>query len=98
MPPPRKHPWRNAIVSAAVLLPVIGYVVYSSFHVNEFECELCITFAGRQACRTVAAKTEEESMRGALTNACALLSSGVTDTLKCERTQPDKIECRRSAG
>ena len=53
----RRHPWRNAIVTAAVLLPVIGFVVYSSFQVSEYECDVCITFNGRQACRTVAARS-----------------------------------------
>jgi hypothetical protein len=96
--PARKHPWRNAIVTAAVLLPVIGYVVYSSFQVSDFECDVCITFGGREACRTVAGKTEEDSLRGAITNACALLSSGVTDTLRCERTRPSRAECRSVAG
>jgi hypothetical protein len=96
--PARKHPWRNAIVTAAVLLPVIGYVVYSSFQVSDFECDVCISFGGRDACRTVAGKTQEDAMRGALTNACALLSSGVTDTLRCERTKPRVLECRRVGG
>lgn len=94
MPPPRRHAWRNALVSLGVLVPVIAYVVYSSFHAGAVECEICITFEGRDACRTVAAKTEEEGLRGAVTNACAQLASGVTDTLRCERTLPRKAECR----
>jgi hypothetical protein len=95
---PRRHPWRNAIVTLAVLLPVGGYVVWSSFQVSDYECDVCITFGGRDACRTVAGKTEEEAMRGALNNTCALLSSGVTDTLRCERTTPRKLECRAVSG
>ena len=95
---PRRHPWRNALVTLGVLLPVIGYVVYSSFHVSDFECEVCITFNGRDACRTVAGKTQEDSMRGAITNTCAQLASGVTDSMHCERTAPRKAECRRVAG
>jgi hypothetical protein len=96
--PARRHPWRNALVTLGVLLPVIVYVVWSSFQVSDFECEVCITFGGRDACRTVAGKTEEEAMRGALNNTCALLSSGVTDTLRCERTTPRKLECRKLSG
>jgi hypothetical protein len=94
----RRHPYRNALVTLGVLLPVAGYVVYSSFQVNDYECDVCITFEGRDACRTVAGKTREESLRGAMTNACALISSGVTDTMRCERTVPRKQECRRVAG
>jgi len=96
--PPRRHPWRNTLVTLGVLLPVIGYVVYSSLHVGDVECEVCITFEGRDACRTVAGKTQEDSLRGAITNTCAQLVSGVTDTLRCERTAPRKADCRRADG
>jgi len=94
----RRHPWRNAVVTLGVLLPVIGFVIYSSFQVNEVECEVCITFAGQEACRTVAGKTKEDSLRGAVTNACAQVASGVTDTLRCERTEPSKAVCRPVGG
>ena len=94
----RRHPWRNAIVTLAVLVPIVGYVVYSSFHVSDFECEVCITFEGRQTCRTVTGKTELEGLRSATDNACALLASGVTDSLRCQRTQPTKASCRPLGG
>ena len=96
--PARRHPWRNAIVTAGVLLPAISFVIWSSFQVSEYECELCMTFAGGDACRTVAGKTEEDAMRGALNNTCAQLTSGVTETLRCERTTPRKLECRELKG
>jgi hypothetical protein len=89
-----RTPWRNTVVTLAVLLPIVATVVYSSFHVDDFQCEVCIAFQGREACRTVKAKTEEEALRGAISNTCALLSSGVTDTLRCERTRPGKADCR----
>lgn len=90
----KKHPWRNTVVTLAVLGPVAAVVIYSSFHVSDFECEVCIEFQGRQMCRKVNAKTKEEALRGAIDNTCALLSSGVTDTLRCQRTMPSKTECR----
>lgn len=94
----KRHRWRNTVVTLAVLVPIVAAVVYSSFHVSDFECEVCIAFEGREACRTVKAKTETEALRGAISNTCALISSGVTDTLRCERTPPGKATCRRLAG
>ena len=91
----KKHPFRNAIVTAAVLVPIISYVVYSSFHVSDYECEVCMTFGGQDTCRTVTGKTQEEGMRTGIDNACALLSSGVTETLRCQRTTPRKASCRK---
>lgn len=82
-------------MSAAVLIPVIGFVVYSSFQVSDYECEVCIRFEGREACRTVTAQSEGEGLRSAIDNACALLASGVTDTMRCSRTDPAKAACRR---
>ena len=90
----KKHPWRNAIVTLAVLLPIAAVVIYSSFQVSDFECEVCIAFEGHETCRTVTGKTEQEGLRTGIDNACALLASGVTDTLRCTRTMPKKAVCR----
>ena len=78
----------------AVLVPVVAVVVYTSYQVSDFECEVCITIEGRQACRRVTAKTEQEGMRGATDNACAFLASGVTETMRCTHTEPTKVACR----
>jgi hypothetical protein len=52
-----------------------------------------VSFAEREACRSVEAASEEEARAGAHTNACALLASGVTDTLACERTPETTARC-----
>lgn len=91
----KKRRWKSRIATVAILIPVAAVVVYSSFQVSDYTCEVCITFEGRETCRTVTAKTEEEGRRGAIDNACALLASGVTDTIRCSRTRPTKAECRR---
>ena len=86
----------QAIAAVAVLVPIAVVVVYSSFSVSRYECEVCIAFRGREACRAVAGATEDEALRSAIDNACAQLAAGVTDTLRCSRTQPAKVECRRA--
>jgi hypothetical protein len=90
----KKKSWRNAIVTLVVLTPIFGFVVYSSFQVSDFECEVCMTFEGRDVCRTTTGKTEVEGMRTGIDNACAQLASGVTDSMRCGRTQPRKASCR----
>lgn len=89
-----KRRWKSTLATVAVLAPVVAVVVYSSFFVGEFECEVCIDFEGRSGCRTVKAATEAEALRGAIDNTCAQLSSGVTDTMRCARTEPSKSQCR----
>ena len=92
----RKRRWKSRIATVAILIPVAAVVVYSSFQVSDYTCEACMSFQGREVCRTVTAKTEDEGRRGAIDNACAILASGVTDTIRCSRTPPNKAECRRS--
>jgi len=42
----------------------------------------------------VGGATEREALLAARTNACALLASGVTNTMACERTDPTSTACR----
>jgi hypothetical protein len=77
-------------LAGAVLVTIMGFVVWSSFHAGE----VCIQFRSRQACRAVDGANEEEARTAARTNACAFLASGVTDTMACERTPPLSSTCR----
>jgi hypothetical protein len=80
-------------VALVVLLGVGAFVVYSSFTWSGVRCEVCMEFEGRRACRTVDGAGEEETVAAARTNSCALLTSGVTGTMACERTPPARAQC-----
>lgn len=84
---------RTTIVTVLSLLALAGIVVYSSMGLTTHRCEVCISFDGRQACRTVEGGSEDEAMAGATTNACALVASGVTETMRCQRTPPARSTC-----
>jgi hypothetical protein len=79
--------------TAVGLLSIVSVVVYTSFHEAGVRCEVCIRFADREACRAVDGATEEEARRAAVTNTCANLTSGVTNSLACERTTPLREHC-----
>lgn len=89
---------RNALAALAVLVPIVGFVVYSSFQVSAVECEVCMRHEGRQQCRRASAATKEEALRGARDNACALLASGMTETIRCQNGEPARSECRAAGG
>lgn len=57
------------------------------------ECEVCVEFAGGSACRTARASDRDSAERGAVTAACAVLSGGVTQGLRCDRTPPRSVRC-----
>ena len=80
-------------LAAVVLLGIGAFVVLSSLRVADVRCEVCVSFRGRDACRSVEAATEHEARDGAHTNACALLASGVTDSLACQRTPASSSRC-----
>jgi hypothetical protein len=84
---------KTTAVTIVVLVLMAGAIVYTSVGLNTQQCEICITFEGRQACRTVEAATEAEARMGAITNVCALISSGVTDSMRCSRTEPTRESC-----
>jgi hypothetical protein len=86
---------RASLVTILALAAVVAYTVYSSLYLGSYRCEICIDFEGRNACRTVEGATEEEARQGATTNVCALLSSGVTDTMRCARTPPARSTCTK---
>jgi hypothetical protein len=90
---PARSRRRTGWLLAGVFLLFVAFVIYRSFHVAGFRCEVCISFQGRQACRSVDGPTERETLNGAVNNTCAQLSSGVTDSIACERTQPTKVNC-----
>ncbi len=94
MPKPRTHPWRNTLITLAVLAPIFGVVIYSSFQLSEYQCEICMDFEGGSICRSVIGKTEVEAVRTGIDNACAHLASGVTDSMRCQRTPPKSVACQ----
>jgi hypothetical protein len=68
-------------------------VVYRSFDVASVRCEVCVSFRGQQACRSVEAASKQEAQSAAVGNACALIAAGMTDTIACERTAPTRVDC-----
>ena len=59
-----------------------------------WECEACIHFGGRHACGTVAAPDRLQAADRAVSHACGILTTGVTQSLACERTAPSSLTCR----
>jgi len=80
-------------VSLAGLGAIVGVVVYTSLEVGTVRCEVCMQFQGRESCRAVDGATRDQAHQAAVNNACALISSGVTDSMACERSTPTRETC-----
>lgn len=69
--------------------------IYLSTRVAQVECEVCVTFRGMTTCRKAASGTREAAIQSAVTSACSNMAGGMTDTIACERTEPDRVTCRQ---
>jgi len=83
-----KKPVVIGIVFVAAVLVVI---IYSTMNLAKILVEACMQFNGRTECRTAAGSTKEFALHTAISNACAGIASGVTDSIACERGEPVKI-------
>jgi len=80
----------TGVVLAAAFIAVL---VMSLMKEAQVECEVCIEFGGRSACRTTIGSSRERAVSGATSNACAVLSSGVTAGIQCGNTPPSSVRC-----
>ncbi len=72
---------------------LLAALIYATLDHAAVSCEACIEFGGRSECRTGSAPTREDAVQGAVTAACAVLSSGVTEGMRCDRTPPRSVRC-----
>ena len=79
------------LLLAAIVLAFVGLVVYSSLHLGQVTVEVCVEYKGHANCGRAAAPNEEEATRTATDNACATISSGMTESLACSRTPPRSV-------
>ncbi|MCC6538775.1 MAG: hypothetical protein IT162_14565 [Bryobacterales bacterium] len=80
--------WIVLIFGAAFLA-----VMYTSTrNLAAHRVEVCIEFNGREACRAASGATPELARRTATDNACALIASGMTDSIACSNTTPKSVK------
>ena len=77
---------------AAFLLIFLALVAYSTLHGPRYRVEVCMAFNNHTTCKTVSGKSEEAALRSGITNACADMASGVSETMRCEQSQPASLK------
>jgi hypothetical protein len=85
---------RAGLAGVLLLGGVIVFVLLQSLALQQATCEVCMEYNGRRQCRTVAAATADEAIQGAINNACAFISGGMTDSMACGRTDPASVSCK----
>ena len=82
---------KTVAIGIAFLVVVVGFLVYSTMHIAHYRVEVCVNYRGQTQCRTASADTQEHAERSAQSNACALLTSGVTEVMQCEHLTPTSV-------
>ena len=83
---------KTVTIGIVFVAVVVAFLVYSSMHIAKYRVEVCIAYKGANQCRTASADTQDHALRSAQSNACALLTSGVTETMQCERETPVSVK------
>lgn len=84
---------RSTRATLVFLALFTGAVVVLSLRIPKVECEVCITFHGEQRCSRASAATEPEALQSATIAACGPIAGGMTDTIACQNTPPDRTSC-----
>jgi hypothetical protein len=83
---------KTVTIGIVFVLVVVAFLVYSTMHIARYRVEVCVAFHGANQCRIASADTQDHALRSAQSNACALLVSGVTETMQCERQTPLSVK------
>ncbi len=83
----------RVIVGVVLGVAFLAALVLTTLRETRVECEVCLDFGGRSECRTASGGDAEQAQMQALTTACAVLASGVTRGLECQRTPPRSVRC-----
>jgi hypothetical protein len=79
------------VVIAVVVIAIAVLIAYSTVHGPRYRVEVCMAYQGRSACKKVAAKSEQAALRSGMENACADIASGVTESMNCTQTEPQRV-------
>ena len=84
---------KSVAIGLAVLAAIVALLYYATLVDADTECEACIRYEGREACRTAIGVGREAAESTAITTACALVANGVTASIRCQGLEPVKLEC-----
>ncbi|WP_031497733.1 hypothetical protein [Bryobacter aggregatus] len=70
----------------------LGALIYNTMSYSQYRVEVCMEYQGRKNCRTALGASEELAVRAATDNACAMIASGMTDSMACTGSQPVSVK------
>jgi hypothetical protein len=68
-------------------------LVYTTKSQSSTQCEVCLSYGGRQLCEVAVASDRPLAQMQATASACQQLSDGVTSGIECQNTPPISVTC-----
>ena len=85
----------TTLIAILFSLAVLATLVYSTLDLQQYSCEVCLTYQGRENCSIASGTSEEEATRTATDVACAPISNGMTESIQCSNTPPNSVRCTK---
>ncbi len=82
---------KEKTLGIVIAVGIVVALVLSTINLRQHRCEVCITYNGRTNCAVASGTTRKEAQGSATNTACASISGGVTQTIQCGNTVPDKV-------
>ncbi|MFQ5418173.1 MAG: hypothetical protein ACE5FL_14185 [Myxococcota bacterium] len=83
----------RAVIGTLLGAAFLGAVVYATLGESQVSCEVCVDYLGANECRSSSGVDRETAVSGAVAAACAVMSGGVTDGIRCMSTPPRSVRC-----
>ncbi len=83
----------KVLIGAILILSLAVFMTFEILQSVEIDCEVCMEFQGRRGCARAHGETKELAIEEGHRSACAQLTSGVTETLACQRQEPSSAKC-----
>ncbi len=85
---------RGVIIAVVVtVVLVLGLLIHGSTTLVQAECELCVDFRGQSQCRKGSGVDEPAARDAAIRAACAVMASGMDESIACNNTRPRDVRC-----
>jgi len=71
----------------------VAMMAFAVMRESQVTCTVCVDYRDGGVCREGSGIDRKAAVAGAVSNACAVLSSGVTSGIECTSTSPRSVEC-----
>jgi uncharacterized membrane protein YciS (DUF1049 family) len=83
----------RTIVGILIGVGFLVALVVATLDQIRVKCEVCMVHRGRQVCEAASAADRAQALMQATSTACAQLSDGVTDGIRCTNSAPLSSRC-----